>query len=132
MSTGITAIRKGRKAKSVVELPRSLKSLSLTSKKRKSYTREYKLQALTLLGRVRVGNDGAEETEKRISEVARECGITIKMLSDWKKNEAKIIASKKGSRALPKPRKAKWEEMEQQLYDRFMEVRGMYYYLKLV
>ena len=103
MSTGIQGIRKGPKAKSLANHPRSLKSVLSTSKKRKSYPREYKLQALTLLRSITVGNDGAGKTDRGIAEGTKQLGITIKMLLDWKKNEAKIVASKKGSRALPKP-----------------------------
>ena len=82
-----------------------------------------------MLGPERTGNNGAKETDKGISEVSRKLGITKKMLWDWKTNEAKIVASKVGSRTVTRQRKGKWDDMERELYDRFSEVRGIYYLL---
>ena len=117
---GIKGLRKGPKAKSVALKPRSLKTIA--KNKRKSHTREFKLQVLTYLQHPNLDNMG-KEVPKTLRGVAKEFGITLGMLQEWQKKEKDILASPVGSQKVQKSRVGKWEEMEKLLYERFLAKR---------
>lgn len=77
----------GPKPKRVVLKPRGLNSLnwqevSAPRKTRKSYTREFKLQALSMLQETRVNDDG-EVVPIGTTQVCRYLGVSKKMLREW-------------------------------------------------
>ncbi|KAI5153060.1 hypothetical protein ENBRE01_3124 [Enteropsectra breve] len=71
---------------------------------RKSYTLKDKLNALIRL----------KEEDRNISKVAREFGITAKMLREWEKNEENLLAAshKKDTRHIGSGRKPLWPDLE--------------------
>jgi len=70
-------------------------------------------------------NEDGETVPVGITWVAKQLGITNKMLRGWLKQEEAIVASSGGSRQVEKVRKARWEDMEKQLYEKFEEVRAL-------
>lgn len=57
--------------------------------------------------------------------VARQLGITNTILREGLKQEEKIVTSVGGPRQEEKARKARWEDMERQLYEKFEETRAL-------
>ncbi|RPB18077.1 hypothetical protein L211DRAFT_771810, partial [Terfezia boudieri ATCC MYA-4762] len=93
-----------------------------TVKPRKSYTREFKLQTLTLLHTSKVMRDGRWVQVSK-HQVAQGVGISRATLREWEKNADKILKSRKGSRRVGYERAIHWPEMEKQLVENFRNAR---------
>ncbi|KAF8421376.1 hypothetical protein EV426DRAFT_197287 [Tirmania nivea] len=117
--------RPGPKGKSTALQPRSVNSLNrrLRSSRRKSYTREFKLKALSMLQKSRIDPETGAKIPASIKWVSQELKITKKMLLRWRAQEAKIVAARKGSRQVERPPKGVWHEMEAALHTRFIAIR---------
>jgi len=112
-------------AEGVLELEKWKKTRGGTCavKTRKSYTREFKLQVLTLLRTGRMHRDGKWVKISK-HEVARTIGISRATLRDWEQGAEDILKSQKGSRrVLGAGRRTYWPYMEKELVEKFRQAR---------
>ena len=89
-------LKPGPKAKSVALKPRSLNSLNTDGriiKHRKSYTREFKLKALSMLKGYSWQGMVSDCTTGITFYVSQQLGVAERLLRKWKVNEEEIVAS---------------------------------------
>ncbi|KAH8151910.1 uncharacterized protein LAJ45_03903 [Morchella importuna] len=93
-------------------------------RKRRSFGREYKLDAISFLenGVMNSGVDG--ECPVSVRHCAKKFGVEPKNIRDWRRQVMKIRASEAGAKCIGSGRKPDWPEMEQLLHDRFKEWRN--------
>ena len=95
----------------------ALRQCSLTGldmpKRRKSYSREYKLAVVEFW----------RAHEKNVSRTAQHFYIDRKMVQRWVKDEEKIKASRKGAKKVKHDRRAEYPDMEEQLHSEYRELR---------
>lgn len=80
---------------------------------RKSYTREFKLEALEWL----------KKNGNNVSAAARKFSVANKRVREWRASEKQILEEARGARASGRGRTASYPRMEQCLYKEFLDLR---------
>lgn len=92
-----------------------------TIQRRKAYTWEFKLAAIS-----RLEQDGISKYE-----LGRIIGVDASMLTRWLNQKQAILESKTGTYKKHSGRKVEYDELQKILYDKFWELRGPAYGVKV-